>query len=96
MKSNFKKHDYPHTMANFIDMWLDKYDYNSKALKIEPFTLWRIVIKDLLNTTAKKTKESVIIKNLPDEDKIALVKCLGQKIGVWDLHIYYINVFKML
>ena len=93
MKANFKEQDYPDTMLNFVEMWLNSYDYNSKALKISPFTLWGITINDLMNTTAKKSKESVKIKDLPEEDKIALVKCLGQRIGVWDLHIYYINIF---
>ena len=93
MKANFKEQDYPDTMLNFVEMWLNSYDYNSKALKISPFTLWGITINDLMNTTAKKSKESVKIKDLPEEDKIALVKCLGQRIGVWDLHIYYINIY---
>jgi hypothetical protein len=94
MKPNFKKQDYPNTMLNFIEMWLDRYDYNSKALKISPFTLWWITIQDLMNTVAKKSKESILVRDLPDEDKIALVKCLGQRIGVWDLHVYYLNIYK--
>ena len=95
MKANFKKEDYPDTMVNFIEMFLDNYDYNSKATKIEPFKMWKIVIKDLMNTTAKKSKESIKIRDLPEEDKMALVKCLGNRIGVWDLHIYYINYEKI-
>ena len=92
MKPNFKEIDYPRGMDNFIHLWLNKYDYNSKATVIEPFVLWRKVINDLLSTQWRNNKkESGFVKDLPEDEKILLVKCLGHNIGVWDLHVYYIN-----
>ncbi len=92
MKPKFKQKDYPPQMDNFINLWLNKYDYNSKATVIEPFTLWEKVIKDLLSTHWKNNKkETGILNDLPEDEKILLVKCLGHNIGVWDLHVYFIN-----
>ena len=34
---NFQEIDYPDEMDVFIKLWLDNYDYNSKALKNEAF-----------------------------------------------------------
>lgn len=90
---NFHKKEYPKEMENFITQWLDNYDYNSKAIKIEAFTMFKKVIIDLLNTQFKPPSEYKYVKDLPENDKILLVKCLGHNIGVWDLHMYYNSWF---
>lgn len=81
MHWNYKEIDYSHDYQIFIDKWLDKYDYNEKAVKIEPFKLWFITIKELLETD--------YCKKLEKKEKFLLVKCLGHNIGVWDLHSYF-------
>tara|TARA_B100001123_G_C14812877_1_gene829080 strand:- start:242 stop:538 length:297 start_codon:yes stop_codon:yes gene_type:complete len=86
---NFHEIDYPEEMNVFINEWLDMYDYNKKATKIEAFVLFKKVIVDLLNTQFKPPSKYKYVKELPEDDRILLVKCLGHNIGVWDLHMYY-------
>jgi hypothetical protein len=86
---NFHEIDYPNEMDIFIKLWLDMYDYNSKAISIEAFVLFKKVIVDLLNTQFKPPSEYKYVHELPEDDRILLVKCLGHNIGVWDLHMYY-------
>ena len=90
---NFQEIDYPDEMDVFIKLWLDNYDYNSKALKNEAFFMFKKVIIDLLNTKFKPPSEYKYVHELPLDEKILLVKCLGHNIGVWDLHMYYNSWF---
>ena len=86
---NFHEKEYPKEMDIFINNWLDNYDYNSKATKIEAFTMFKKVITDLLNTSFKPPSKYKYVKELPQTDIILLIKCVGHHIGVWDLHMYY-------
>jgi hypothetical protein len=86
---NFHEIDYPDEMQTFIDLWLDNYDYNEKAIKMEAFELFKKVIVDLLNTKFKQPSEYEYVKDLPDEERFLLIKCLGHNIRVFDLHMYY-------
>jgi len=85
----FQEIDYPKEMDNFINDWLIEYDYNSKAIKIEALTMFKKVITDLLNIEFKPPSEYKYMNDLPIEQKILAIKCLGHNIGVWDLHMYY-------
>ena len=96
MNFSFKETEYPKEMKKFIDIWLDSYNYNDKALVEEPFTLWHKTIKILLETRFEKTTQYLEsdysyekVKDLPQDEIMLLVKCLGHNIGVWDLHVYY-------
>ena len=99
MNYNFKEIDYPKEMDNFIFYFLNDYDYNSKAVKEEPFGLWKKTINTLLNThfnkglnKKNKTWEKYPydkVSDLPQHEITLLIKCLGHNIGVWDLHAYY-------
>ena len=86
---DFRNSNFPEEMEVFVNLWLDNYDYNSKARTIEAFTLFRKVIVDMLNTKFKQPCEYVYVKDLPEEDRFLLIKCLGQNVGIWDLHMYY-------
>lgn len=86
---NFHIKDYPKEMDYFINEWLNNYDYNSKAIKLEAFTMFKKVIRDLLNTKFKNTQEYEYVKDLPQDQIVLLVKCLGNNVGVFDLHMYY-------
>ena len=86
---NFHIIDYPPEMQVFVGIWLDYYDYNSKAIKTDGFTLGRKVIIDMLNTKFKQPSEYEYVKDLPEEQRFLVIKCLGNNIGVWDLHMYY-------
>lgn len=89
MKYNFQEIDYPIEMENFIFLWLNNYDYNSKATNQKPFVLWKKTIHKLLETKFENNITYEKVKNLPQEEISLLVKCLGHYIGVWDLHSYY-------
>lgn len=56
---------------------------------MEAFKLFKKVIIDLLNTKFKQPYEYDFVKDLPEEQRFLLIKCLGHNIGVWDLHMYY-------
>lgn len=86
---NFQDLNYPHEMQVFIKLWLDNYDYNKKAISMEAFALFKKVIIDLLNSNFKQPSEYEYVKDLPEEERFLLIKCLGHNIGVWDLHMYY-------
>jgi len=86
---SFQNQEYQVEMQNFIDLWLNDYDYNQKATSMEAFQLFKKVIVDLLNTKFKQPSEYEYVKNLPEEQKFLLIKCLGHNINVWDLHMYY-------
>lgn len=103
MNFDFQKIDYPREMDNFVNMFLDNYDYNSKAKaeKEDAYNLFYKTIKSLLNThfnkSLKKDKRNKTwekypydkVSDLPKDEIMLLVKCLGHNIGVWDLHAYY-------
>ena len=86
---NFQEIDYPDEMQVFIDLWLDNYDYNEKAVRIEAFDLFKKVIVDLLYSKFQQPSEYEYVKDLPEEERFLLIKCLGHNIGIWDLHMYY-------
>lgn len=85
--------DYPKEMQVFIDLFLDHFDYNKKAVDpnsgLGAYKLWGVLVETLLNTKIKGTDQ--LVKDRPKEELRLLVKCLGHNIGVWDLHTYFIR-----
>jgi hypothetical protein len=56
MNFDFQKIDYPREMDNFVNQFLDNYDYNSRCGKGgDGFTLFYKTINSLLNTRFNKT-----------------------------------------
>lgn len=86
---NYQEIDYPYEMQIFIDLWLYNYDYNEKAVRMEAFDLFKKVIIDLLHVKFQQPSEYEYVKDLPEEERFLLIKCLGHNIGIWDLHMYY-------
>jgi hypothetical protein len=86
---NFRRLDYPPQMVPFVDDFLDQYDYNTKATKISPFTLWQNLCCALLDCKFKQPCKYAYVRDLPEKHTDMLIKCMGHRIGVWDLHVYY-------
>lgn len=89
MKSNFRQKEYPGEMSYFVKDFLNQYDYNMKAMKTEALFMFVKVCRDLLKCDFKQPCKYQKVKDLPEDEKDLLIKCLGHQIGVWDLHIYY-------
>jgi len=89
MKEEFRKREYPWQMSYFVKDFLNQYDYNSRAIQTDALVMFIKVCRDFLTCDFEQPCEYNKIKDLPEDEKDMLIKCLGHQIGVWDLHIYY-------
>lgn len=89
MAANFRLLDYPAEMVPFVDMFLDQYKFNDKCHNISPHLLWERICDALLCCKFQQPCEYAKVFELPKDEQRRLIKCLGHRIGVWDLHVYY-------
>lgn len=85
----FRMEDYPPQMVPFVESFLDQFDYNSKASTVSPHVLWGRVCDALLSCGFKQPCELKRVADLPEDQQLMLIKCLGHRVGVWDMHVYY-------